>query len=122
MSGRRGFLALVGGAVLTGPTTRQWGISRPTLVFPQTPTLAPSPSVGLIEPGNPTGYPLLDAVLARGESQMHAFIHVKGGLPDEVFFDWLEGGLRMVEGCKPGGSIYRTMQVDLEAGLDPWRK
>ena len=29
MNGHRGFLALVGDAVLTGPTTRQWGITVP---------------------------------------------------------------------------------------------
>ena len=32
MNSRRSFLALVGGAMVTGPTARQWGISRPTLV------------------------------------------------------------------------------------------
>ncbi len=112
MNGRRGFLALVGGTVLTGPTTRQWGISRPTLVFPQVSTLVPSPDAALLDPGVPTGKPLLDALLASGRSQMHAFVDVKAGLPDDLFFDWLEGGLRMVEGCKPGGRIWQAMREE----------
>ncbi len=98
--------------MVTGPTTRQWGISRPTLVFPQVPTLVPSPSAGLLDPGEPTGNPLLDALLASGRSQMHAFIDVKAGLPDDLFFDWLEGGLRNVQACKPGGLIWRAMREE----------
>ena len=49
---------------------------------------------------------------------MHAFITVAGGLPQDLFLDWFEGGLRMVEGCKPGGNIYRAMQAERATEAD----
>ena len=34
---------------------------------------------------------------------MQAFLDVKAGLSPAMFLDLLEGGLRMVQDCKPGG-------------------
>lgn len=48
---------------------------------------------------------------------MDVFIDIKAGLPNDIFIDWLEGGLRMVEGCKPGGMIFRAMEIDRSMGL-----
>jgi hypothetical protein len=33
--------------------------------------------------------------------------------------DWVEGGLRQVEGCKPGGQIWRAIQMDRAEGREP---
>ncbi len=55
-------------------------------------------------------YPLL----SRQETHMHAFITVAGGgLPQDVYLAWLEAGLRLVEGCKPGGTVWRAMEAEL---------
>ena len=72
--------------------------------------IVPSADVLPFGNGQPIGYPLLEAYLAADRSQMHALVDIRKGLPDELFHDWLEGGLRMMEGCKPSGRIHRAME------------
>lgn len=45
------------------------------------------------------------------DTDLIAFSRVRAGVPDDVFADWLLGGLRMVESCKPGGVIWRAMRA-----------
>ena len=128
MSGRRGFLAVVGSTMVAGIAGWSTTARHPTLLMPTRamPRLAdPSPpraglstmqqtAKGLITAqALPARYPLL----AAQETQMHAFINVRSELPDEFFLDWLEGGLQMVEGCRPGGLIHRAIEAErAEAG------
>ncbi len=94
MSTRRGFFAFVGGALVTGGVS-VGQIARPRLILPD-PLIGGTrpPSFGLADLGQPSGRPLLDAVFAKGESQMHAFLDVRKGLSDDAFNAWLEMGLR----------------------------
>lgn len=46
------------------------------------------------------------------DTDLIAFSRVRAGVPDDLFADWLLSGLRMVEGCKPGGAIWRAMQAE----------
>lgn len=105
MSGRRGFLALVGGAFVTGGV-KVGQAARPTLLLPTT---------GLVLP---------PADVVRSRSPIVDMGRVLDGLPNELYQDWIEGGLRMVEGCKPGGNIYRaalTEGRDLAAEVEQAR-
>ena len=107
MSGRRGFLALIGGAgAVTGSVLFRKATAAPTLILPGTERTALPPLA------DGTDTPLLNAVLACGESQMHAFIDVKRGLSDAMFLDWLEGGLRLVQDCKADGGSFRAVVAE----------
>ena len=114
MNGRRSFLALVGGAgAVTGSVLFRKATAAPTLILPTDAAAVATPS------GGGTATPLLNAVLACGESQMHAFLDVKQSLSEGMFLDWLESGLRLVEDCKPGGGIFGTHWREAEAGQIP---
>lgn len=105
MSGRRGFLALVGGAFVTGGI-RVGQAARPTLLLPTTGLVLPTTGV------------------TRSRSPIVDMGRVLDGLPDDLYEDWITGGLRMVEGCKPGGNIYRaalTEGRDLAAEVEQAR-
>ena len=98
--GRRGFFAFLGGASVTGLATTRASVAKPTLILPPEFTASvPSVVANTVE---------LDAV--------HA---VKAGLPHAMFLDWLEGGLRMVEDCKPGGGVFGAFWRDAAAGRIP---
>ena len=105
MSGRRNFLAFVGGAFVSGGV-KVGQATRPTLLLPST-GLASQP-----------------AAVVRSRSPILDFGRVLDGLPDDLYQDWIEGGLRMVEGCKRGGNIYRaalTEGRDLAAEVEQAR-
>ena len=95
-STRRRFFAFVGNAAVTGLVTTQATTNAATLILPP---------VGLIEPQRKRlgTYPLL----AQHKTDMDAFRAISEGLtapgiPEWMFLNWMEGGLRNVEGCKPG--------------------
>lgn len=114
MNGRRSFLALVGGAgAVTGSVLFRKATAAPTLILPGDAATVASPPTG----GTTT--PLLNAVLACGESQMHAFLDVKQGLSEPMFLDWLESGLRLVEDCKPGGGVFGAYWREAKRGQIP---
>ena len=79
---RRGFLALFGGALLSGGVQRSVSAETPTLILPSSLVSAPP------------ARPLLAALLAGGRSQMQAIIAIGRRLPKERFLDWLEDGLQ----------------------------
>ena len=54
----------------------------------------------------------MDAYGAAGRSHLQAVLDIRAGISPDLFGDWLEGGLRMVEGCKPGGRIWRAMREE----------
>jgi len=100
VSGRRGFFALVGGAAVSGLVTTRASATGSTLIMPP---------AGLVLPPAPsTTWPLLEAEPDR----MRAFIHIGMGMPEDVFHDWLEGGLRMA-------ALY-TAQGLAGGGDPPW--
>ena len=81
--------------------------ARPTLLVP----------AGLIAASAP-------APVTRSRIPIVDFGRVCDGLPDDLYQDWLEGGLRMVEGCKRGGNIHRaalTEGRDLAAEVEQAR-
>lgn len=86
MSGRRGFLAFVGGFALGGTAVKVEAASRPTLILPVRPALVAATEL-------PTQFPLL----AQHRTQMDAILHTGMGVPDQQFKAWLEAGLRMAE-------------------------
>ncbi len=106
---RRGFLAVVGGALVAGLVQRATA-ATPTLILP--PKLLPASSLDALKAAGLSGHPLLDGIRDRGESQMHAILEVKAALPGDLFSDWLESGLCMAAACKPGGGIDRAMQIE----------
>ncbi len=62
--------------------------------------------------------------VTRSRSPIVDMGRVLDGLPDDLYEDWITGGLRMVEGCKPGGNIYRaalTEGRDLAAEVEQAR-
>jgi hypothetical protein len=89
LSGRRGFLALVGGAFVSGGV-RVGQAARPTLLLPPN---------GLVSPS---------AAVVRSRSPVLDFSRVLDGLPADMYEDWMAGGLRCVESCKRGGNIHRA--------------
>ena len=96
MSGRRGFLALIGGAgAVTGSVLFRKTAAAPTLILP--PDFTPGTAANQTPP-NPAE---VDAINA-----------VRAGLSPALFLDWIEGGLRMVEDCKPGGGAFGAIWRD----------
>ena len=86
MSGsRRGFLAFVGSALVSGSVTRAATVTAPTLILP--PALVPTPV-----------WPLL----AAEKSQMDAFLRISMHLPADLHRDWLEAGLRQARPYEQG--------------------
>ena len=87
MNGRRDFLGFLGNACFVGSVIQKEGISRPALALPKwsTPVLTREPPVA-----SPTLHPLLTAA----GSQANAMMQIRAGVPDSLFFDFLEGGLR----------------------------
>ena len=86
MSGsRRGFLAFVGSALVSGSVARASAGTAPTLIMP--PALLPAPA-----------WPLL----AAERSQMDAIIRISMHLPRNMHRDWLEGGLRQARPYEAG--------------------
>jgi hypothetical protein len=87
MSTRRGFLALIGGSLVSGTVVAASTNAKPVLLLPPTLSFTPTPAM----PGpSEMFYPLC----AGHESDMHALAHIKQMMPWEPFYDWLEGGLR----------------------------
>ena len=84
-SPRRGFLAYVGSALVSGSIARAASATTPTLILP--------PGAVDLRP-----HPLLWAE----ETQMHAVLRVKAHLPATLFQDWLEGGLRQARSYEAG--------------------
>ena len=80
MSPRRGFLALVGGAVFNGAVLRPAGAVQPALILP------PSASLASARP-----------LLADHRCQMDAFLEIGQHVPKGMFLDWLENGLQLAE-------------------------
>ena len=85
MNGRRGFLALVSGATVSGCVLFRKAAAAPTLILPSA-TVIPAPA----ERPRTFFYPLL----STHESDVHALAHIRAKVPLEVFQDFLEGGLR----------------------------
>ena len=84
MSGRRGFMAFLGGLAFTGAAVKVEAATKPTLILP--PKLMAASCL-------PTAFPLL----AQHDTQMHAILHVGINVPKDHFKAWLEAGLRMTE-------------------------
>ena len=82
---RRGFLAFVGGALVSGSITRATAGTAPTLILP--PTAAAAPSWQL---------------LAAERSDMDAILRVGIHLPRDLHRDWLEAGLRQARPFEAG--------------------
>ena len=87
MSTRRDFLGFLGNACFVGGIVTKEGINRPTLMLPHwiKPVLTKEPPVAC-----PTRHPLL----AAAGNQANAVMEIRTALPDNVFLDFLEGGLR----------------------------
>ena len=83
MNPRRGFLAMVGGSMLSGLTLSRASATTPTLILPTKLDLAP--------PGG--HYPLPAAF----PTEMKVILHVKDALPSDDFQLWLSVGLSMAE-------------------------
>ena len=86
MSGRRGFLAFIGGLAIGGTAVKVQAEARPTLILPARPELVFATTL-------PDAFPLL----AQHQSQMHAILHTGINVPPDHFKAWLEAGLRMAE-------------------------
>lgn len=84
MSGRRGFLAFIGGLAIGGTAVQVQAAATPTLILP--PKLVPASLL-------PGELPLLH----RHETRLDALIKVYSQTPTAQFNAWLEAGLRMVE-------------------------
>ena len=85
MNARRGFLAFVGGALVSGSITRATAGTAPTLILPPAAAAAPS-------------WPLLMAE----RSDMEAFLRVSLHMPRDLYRDWLEAGLRQARPFEAG--------------------
>ncbi len=59
------------------------------------------------------------APLSPSPEEMDAVHAVKAGLSHAMFLDWLEGGLRLVEDCKPGGGIFGAYWREAKQGEIP---
>ncbi len=104
MNTRRNFLAMVSGAgAVTGSVLFRKAAAVPTLILPPEFTSS-STSAAPIPPA---------------PAEMDAVYAVKAGLSHAMYLDWLEGGLRLVEDCKPGGgafgAIWREAYGDMPA-------
>ena len=93
---RRGFLAYVGNAFISGSIVRAANATTPTLILP--------PGAVDLRP-----HPLLWAE----KTQMHAMLRVKAHLPAILFQDWLEGGLRQARPYEEGPS---SAEAEQQAG------
>ena len=82
---RRGFLAFVGGALVSGSITRATAGTAPTLILPPATTAA-------------RAWPLL----AAERSDMDAILRVGIHLPRDLHRDWLEAGLRQARPFEAG--------------------
>ena len=40
------------------------------------------------------------------------FLDIQLSMPDELYLDWMEGGRRIAESCKPGTQVYRAMALE----------
>ena len=89
MNPRRGFLAMVGGSMLSGLTLSRASATTPTLILPTKLDLVP------------TGgrYPLPAAF----PTEMQAILNVKGAVPADDFQLWLSIGLRMADAAEQRG-------------------
>ncbi len=104
MSGRRGFLALVGGAgAVTGSVLFRKTAATPTLILPPEFTSSSASA----------------APMSPSPVEMDAVNAVKAGLSHAMFVDWLESGLRLVEDCKPGGGIFGAYWREADQGMIP---
>ena len=103
-STRRGFLALIGGAgAATGSVLVRKAAAAPTLILPPEFTSSSASAA----PASPS------------PAETDAIHAVKAGLSHAMFLDWLEGGLRLVEDCKPGGGIFGAYWRNAERGKLP---
>jgi hypothetical protein len=109
MSTRRDFLAFLGNACFVGSVIRKEGLTRPTLALPYwtMPVLTKEPPVAC-----PTRHPLLTAA----GSQANAVMQIRAGLPDGMFLDFIEGGLRNARMFK--GRDQATMDRVIEAAVE----
>ena len=82
---RRGFLAFVGSALVSGSIVGAATVTGPTLILP--PALMPTPA-----------WPLL----AAERSQMDTILRVGMHLPRDLHRDWLEAGLRQARPYEAG--------------------
>ena len=104
MNGRRGFLALVGGAgAVTGSVLFRKAAATPTLILPPEFTSSTASA----------------APMLPSPAEMDAVHSVKAGLSHAMFVDWLESGLRLVEDCKPGGGAFGAYWQEAERGQIP---
>ena len=104
MTPRRGFLALVGGAgAVTGSVLFRKAAAKPTLILPPEFTSSSTSA----------------APMSPSPAEMDAVHAVKAGLSHDKFLDWLEGGLRLVEDCKPGGGAFGAYWREVEHGQIP---
>ncbi len=101
---RRGFLALIGGAgAVTGSVLVRKAAAAPTLILPPEFTSSSASAA----PASPS------------PAETDAIHAVKAGLSHAMFLDWLEGGLRLVEDCKPGGGIFGAYWREAKQGEIP---
>jgi hypothetical protein len=100
MSKRRNFLALVGGTMFSGNVQQRASAATPTLVLP--------PRLVAAAPARP----LLDAMRARGESQMDVFISIGERMPKQAYLDWLEDGLQRSMLFDPPDEAAREREID----------
>ncbi len=109
MSTRRDFLGFLGNACFVGGIVTKEGLTRPTLALPYwtTPVLTKEPPVAC-----PTRHPLLTAA----GSQANAVMQIRAGLPDGMFLDFIEGGLRNARLFK--GRDEATMDRVIEAAVE----
>lgn len=105
MSGRRGFLALVGATgAFTGAVFVRKAAAAPTLILPPDLVMPDDQRPARDQPSEP---------------EMQAVLDVKAGLSHAMFVDWLENGLRLVEDCKPGGGIFGAYWREAKRGEIP---
>lgn len=86
MGPRRGFLALVGGSLLSASVLSRASAGAPTLILPPKLDLTPMAQTRWTTP----------PLLARFPSEMHAICHVKNNVDPEIFQLWTNIGLHLV--------------------------
>lgn len=98
-SPRRGFLALVGAAAVTGPVLFRKAIANPTLILPPSTALVDVPGIvpGLTAGVTHAEYPLL----SHYASEMSAICRIKRDTTDDTFRNWLEVGLHAAKAQAP---------------------
>ncbi len=104
MNGRRNFLAMISGAgAVTGSVLFRKAAAGPTLILP--PEFTSSSTSAAPVPPVP--------------AEMDAVHAIKAGLSHAMYLDWLEGGLRLVEDCKPGGGAFGAIWRDAYGDMPP---